>query len=69
MIKEITDMLEMLPEKEQEFACEVMRKLFLAWDSDYTKLTKKEAIELEEALLQSKNGDVYREDEIDWEHL
>jgi len=39
-------MLEMLPKAEQDFACEVVKKLVIVWDSDFTKLTPHEATEL-----------------------
>lgn len=55
-ISQITEMLEMLPKKEQEFACEVMKKLVLAWDADFTKLTPKEVAELEMADEQISRG-------------
>lgn len=64
-VQQIAEMLDMLPEEEQNFACEVMRKLILAWDADFTKLTPKEAQELEEA----RNGEFIDADEIDWENL
>ena len=65
-ISEITEMLEMLPQEEQIFACELMRKLIRAWDPDFTKLTPHEAIELKLAHEQVANGEVYSDDEIDW---
>ncbi len=67
--KEIITMLDMLPQKEQEFACEVMRKLILAWDPDFTKLTPKEAKELRIAKEQIVNGETFKHDEIDWDNL
>jgi hypothetical protein len=66
-VKEITSMLEMLPQDEQNFACEVMKKLVLAWDSDFTKLTPREAAELKIAHAQVANGEVLDDDEIDWD--
>ena len=63
--KEIILMLDMLPEDEQKFACELMKKLVLAWDPDFTKLTLKEAAELEAA----KNGEYVDYEEIDWDNL
>ena len=42
-------MLDMLPENDQNLAFEIIRKLVLAWDPDFTKLTPKERKELEEA--------------------
>ena len=68
-VKEITSMLEMLPQSEQEFACEVVRKLIIAWDSDFTKLTPIEAAELKLAHEQVANGEVFADDDIDWDNL
>ena len=68
-VKEITSMLEMLPQAEQEFACEVVRKLILAWDPDFTKLTPKEAAELRIAHQQIVKGEVFAEEDIDWDNL
>ena len=59
----IADMLEMLPEKEQDFAFEFVKRLVLAWDPDYTKLTDNERKLLEEA----ENGEYIDESEIDWD--
>jgi len=68
-VREITTMLEMLPKDEQDFACEVVRKLILAWDFDFTKLTPHEAAELRLAHMQVANGEVYSDGEIDWDNL
>ena len=46
---------------------EVMKKLVLAWDSDFTKLTPREAAELKIAHAQVANGEVLDDDEIDWD--
>lgn len=48
-MKELHCMLEMLPETEQDFALEFVKRLVLAWDPDYTKLTPSELERLEEA--------------------
>jgi len=68
-VREITTMLEMLPQAEQDFVCEVVRKLIIAWDSDFTKLTPYEATELKIAHEQVVNGDIFTDDEIDWDNL
>ena len=39
MIEQTVSMLEMLPSQEQNFAFEFVKRLVLAWDPDYTKLT------------------------------
>lgn len=40
--QQIAEMIDMLPEQEQEFAYELIKKLVLAWDPDFTKLTPDE---------------------------
>lgn len=64
-VKEIAEMLEQLPEQEQSLAFELVKRIFLAWDSDYTKLTPKEA----ESLAQAKKDDFISDNEIDWNNL
>lgn len=43
------EMVSMLPPSEQNFAYEMVKRLVLAWDPDFTKLTPSEAAELAEA--------------------
>ena len=62
---DIAKMIDMLPESEQILAQEFIKRLVLAWDPDFTKLTPDEARQLEEA----ENGEFIEESEIDWEHL
>ena len=61
--KEILTMLEILPEQEQLFAKEFIKKLVLAWDNDFTKLTVNEEKSLKLAEKDIINGDVYSFDE------
>ena len=61
----IAGMIDMLPEDDQLLAEELIKKLVLAWDPNFTKLTKKEAEELEEA----ENDEFIPESEIDWDNL
>ncbi len=42
IVRESVKMLEMLPESEQEFASQFIKRLVLAWDPDFTKLTYEE---------------------------
>lgn len=58
-------LMNMLPENDQSFAYEFIKKLVLAWDPDFTKLTPEEARRLKEA----EEGGFFDESEIDWEHL
>ncbi len=57
-------MLEMLPEQEQTLAMELVKRLVLAWDPDYTKLTPQELTALEEA----ENGEYIDAEDIDWDN-
>lgn len=63
--REIDSMLELLPDSEQKLAYEFIKRLVLAWDSDYTKVTPQEREQLEQAEM---SGFV-SEDEIDWDNL
>ena len=64
-VKAITERLDMLPETEQNLALELVKRIVLAWDPDYTKLTPKETIELEDA----KNSGYINEEDIAWANL
>lgn len=64
-VQRIAEMLEMLPEQEQNLALEFMKRIVLAWDPDFTKLTPNEAAELVEA---EKSGYIDEKD-IDWNDL
>ena len=57
-------MLDMLPEHEQAFAYELIKRLVLAWDPDYTKLTPAEETELQQALEEAESGECYSLEEV-----
>ncbi len=63
-IKEVIDLMEILPETEQNFALEFIKKLVLAWDPDYTKMTPAERASLKEALL---DKETITHEEINWD--
>ena len=63
--QEIAAMLDMLPEQERNLAFEMVKRIVLAWDPDYTKLTSSEAAELREA----EASGYIDSDEIDWNNL
>lgn len=58
-------MMDMLPENDRNFAYEFIKKLVLAWDPDFTKVTPEEAARIAEA---EESGFVDEAD-IDWDHL
>ena len=62
---EAARMMDMLPQSEQEFAYEFIKKLVRAWDPDFTKVTPDEARQIAEA---EKSGFIDAED-IDWNNL
>ncbi len=63
--REIAEMVDILPQSEQEFAYQLIKRMVLAWDSDYTKVTDTERKAIEEA---EQSGFVADED-IDWDNL
>lgn len=65
--KEIINLIEILPESEQNFALEFVKKLVLAWDPDFTKLTPSEKQQLEEAEKSIKEYGTISHDDIDWD--
>lgn len=61
---QIAEMIDMLPDQEQTLACEMLKRIVLAWDPDFTKLTPKERKELEEA---EADPEFISMDNIDWD--
>lgn len=58
-------MLNLLPEEDQNFALEFIKKMVLAWDPDFTKVTPDEAARISSA----ESSGFVSEDEIDWDNL
>lgn len=56
------DMVNMLPANEQALAFELVKRIVLAWDSDFTKLTPAEA----EALNDAETQETVSMDDIAW---
>ena len=63
-VQQIAEMIDMLPEQEQEFAYELIKKLVLAWDPDFTKLTPDERKALEQAEADPEFISI---NDIDWD--
>ena len=62
---EAARLMDSLPEADKAFAYEFIKKLVLAWDPDFTKVTDEEAKRIEEA---EKSGFV-DDDDVDWEKI
>ena len=65
--KQIVDMVDMLPESDQKLAIELIKKLILAWDPDFTKLTPDEKKAIEEAEKEMAAGEYVRHEDVDWD--
>lgn len=63
----IADMVDMLPETDQALAFELVKKLVLAWDPDYTKLTPAEKVELDKAAAEMEAGEYVVDSAINWD--
>lgn len=59
-------MLEMLPESEQELASQLIKRLVLARDPDFTKLTPEEQKQLEAAEQRIDSGEYVKDSDIAW---
>ena len=59
-------MLDMLPATEQQLAYEMLKRIVLAWDPDFTKLTPAEAEALAEAEAEADAGETVSHDAINW---
>ncbi len=66
-IKKAIDLMEILPESEQNFALEFIKKLVLAWDPDFTKVTPLERAEIEQAMEEIENGETVPHEVINWD--
>lgn len=66
-IKEAINLMEILPESDQKFALEFIKKLVLAWDPDYTKVTPAERKVLEDAERDIAENGTISHDAINWD--
>ena len=67
LAEKTASMLDMLPAAEQQFAYEIMKRLVLAWDPDFTRLTAAEAEAVEKAEDEIARGETVSDDAIDWD--
>ena len=65
--KQAINLMELLPESEQNFALEFIKKLVISWDPDFTKVTPAERAKLEEAQREIENGETISHDAINWD--
>ncbi len=58
-------LMDILPEDDKHFAYEFIKKLVLAWDPDFTKVTSEEA----KHILEAENSGFIDDKDIDWDNL
>ena len=65
IVMDAARMMDMLPEADQSFAYEFIKKLVKAWDPDFTKVTPEEA----SAIAAAEASGFIDEADIDWDNL
>jgi len=65
--EQVAQYVDMLPSDEQIFALEFVKRLVLAWDPNFTKLTPNEASALVEAEQECARGETVSHADINWE--
>lgn len=65
--REISMMVDMLPEDEQNLAYEFVKRIVLAWDPDFTKVTDYERKRIENAEDEFARGEYFTHDQINWD--
>ncbi|MCQ2421455.1 MAG: hypothetical protein MJ064_00480 [Lachnospiraceae bacterium] len=68
MLSETAELLRCLPEDDLAVVNHLVKKLILAWDPDYTKLTADERRDLEEAEAEAERGEYFSHEEV-WSDL
>lgn len=66
-VKEAISLMEILPENEQNFALEFIKKFVIAWDPDFTKATPAERRAMEGAEKDMMENGTVSHDSINWE--
>ena len=64
--QKIVEMIDMLPETEQNLVFELIKRIVIAWDADFSKVTPDERREIDEGDDDIKNGRTVGYDDIDW---
>ena len=64
--QQVANMVEMLPEQDQVLALELVKKLVLAWDPDYTRTTPAEKLQIDRAAAEIEAGEYITDSAINW---
>ena len=63
----VAEFVDMLPDEEQLFALEFVKRLVLAWDPDFSKATPSEAAAILQAEEDFENGETVSHSDINWD--
>lgn len=66
LAQQIAEMVDMLPAQDQALAFELVKKLVLAWDPDFTKVTPAEKMQIDKAAAELEAGDFITDSAINW---
>lgn len=66
-VREAVSLMEILPESDQNFALEFIKKLVIAWDPDFSKVTASERAALEEAENDIAENGTISHNVINWD--
>lgn len=64
--QDLIKVFDLLPESEQNLTFELVKRIVLAWDSDYSKLTPAERARLEESDKDLVHAETSKYDDMDW---
>lgn len=65
IVIQAAELMQALPQSEQQFAYEFIKKLVLAWDPDFTKVTDEE----KNRILQAEKSGFVNDGDIDWNNI
>ena len=65
IVIQAAELMQALPQSEQQFAYEFIKKLVLAWDPDFTKVTDEE----KNSILQAEKSGFVNDGDIDWNNI
>ncbi len=65
IVIQAAELMQALPQSEQQFAYEFIKKLVLAWDPDFTKVTDEE----KNRILQAEKSGFVNDEDIDWNSI
>jgi len=65
--QQVAQMVDMLPDDEKSIVFELVKRIVLAWDPDFSKVTPAEAAEIAVADEQIERGETVSHDDINWD--